>query len=182
MTSLVPSSTATGRPEPVLDAAKLAAAVSGTVLAVGALLVLIGWATADQVKSWAVIAGGIVTAIGTLMAVAMPIITAIGARAQVTPLAEPRSVDGVPLVTSAAPAVVAGPREFIDELQDLQRADETRPIPTYPPTGPVAAYGPWTPPTPAVVAHEPTPIGTEAEAASTGRISPLSVPSPEFGA
>lgn len=149
MTSLLPAG---DRPEPVLDAAKLAAAVSGTVLAIGAMLVLVGWVTADQVQSWAVIAGGIVTAIGTLIAVAMPIITALGARAQVTPLANPQSVDGAPLTATpaAAPAVHGTP---------------TRPVPV------------WLPPTPAAVAAEPTPIAAEAEAA-TGRITGGTPPVP----
>jgi hypothetical protein len=102
VTSLLPTAATSGRPEPVLDAAKLAAGVSGTVLSVGALLVLVGWATADQVQSWAVVAGGIVTSIGALLAVAMPLITALGARAQVTPLAAPVSVQGAPLVAGTA--------------------------------------------------------------------------------
>lgn len=176
MTSLLPTAGTTGRPEPVVDAAKVAAAVSGTVLAVGAAFVVIGWATADEVQNWAIIAGGIVTAVGTLIAVVLPIITAVGARAQVTPLAAPVSVQGVPLITSAAPPAVAPaapePRELVDELRHLEQADHTRPIPTYPPTGPVAAIGPWTPATPAVVAAEPTPIGSAAEAASVRPVTP----------
>lgn len=86
------------RPEPVLQAAKLAGAVSGLVTAGGATFVLLGWATGPQVMQWAVIAGGIVTAVGALLAAALPLITARGARKQVTPLIDPRDADGVPLV------------------------------------------------------------------------------------
>jgi hypothetical protein len=166
------TSATTGRPEPVLDAAKIAAAVSGTVLAIGTAFVLIGWATADQVQSWAVIAGGIVTAVGALIAVVLPIITAYGARAQVTPLAAPVSVEGVPLITSAAPPVAPPGREITDDLRDLERADATT-GPVWPTTSPISAVGAWTPATPAAFANEPTPIAAEAEAASTGRTAPV---------
>lgn len=172
------ASATTGRPEPVLDAAKAAAAVSGAVLAIGAALVLVGWATAEQVQNWAVIAGGIVTAVGALIAVVLPVITAYGARAQVTPLAAPVSVEGVQLVASSGslPALAAalGSREIVDDLREMAQADSTRPIPTYPPTSPIAAFGTWTPATPAAAAAEPTPIAAEAEAASTGRTPRIS--------
>jgi hypothetical protein len=166
VSTVLPTSGATGRPEPVLDAAKLAGAVSGIVLSVGTVFVLVGWVTADEVQNWAVIAGGIVMSIGTLLAIVLPIITALGARAQVTPLAAPVSVDGVPLITSvAAPPVAGGPQEFVDELRDLERA------PADASTTELPELGSWRPATPAAVAHEPTPIGAEAEAATTGRIS-----------
>lgn len=177
MSSLIPTAGSTGRPEPVLDAAKLAAAVSGTVLAVGAAFVVVGWVTADQVQNWAVIAGGIVTAVGTLLAVAMPIITALGARAQVTPLAAPVSVQGVPLVATAVPdpavSPPAAPQEITDALHALQQADAAGGHP-WSETTPIAALGSWTPATPATTDAEPTPIGTEAEAAA----SSLTAPSP----
>lgn len=86
------------RPEPVLQAARLAGAVSGLVTAGGATFVLLGWATGPQVTQWAVICGGIVTAVGALLAAALPLITARGARKQVTPLTDPRDADGVRLV------------------------------------------------------------------------------------
>jgi hypothetical protein len=86
------------RPEPVVNFAKLASAVSGAVVALGAMFVLVGWASADQVQQWAVIAGGIVTAVGAVLAAVLPIGAASAARAQVTPLASPRAVDGAPMV------------------------------------------------------------------------------------
>lgn len=174
MTSLLSTGT-TGRPEPVLDAAKVAAAVSGTVLAIGAVFVLVGWATADEVQNWAVIAGGIVTSIGALIAVVLPIITAYGARAQVTPLAAPVSVEGAPLVAAAgvpAPAPFEDRRDITDALRDLPAS----PASSWPATSPISAVGAWTPPTPAAMAAEPTPIEAEV-AASTGRIPPVSTPS-----
>lgn len=87
------------RPQPVLRAAQAAAAVSGLVAAIGAVLTLVGWATADQVQSWVVAAGGLTTAVATAIAVAAPILAAMRARELVTPLEAPVSADGVPLVT-----------------------------------------------------------------------------------
>lgn len=165
------TSSTTGRPEPVLDAAKLAAAVSGTVLSIGAIFVLVGWVTADQVQNWAVIAGGIVTSVGALLAVAMPIITALGARAQVTPLAAPVGVDGVPLITTAAPpntAPTTDDRDIAQALHDLDQPGYDGEQPADLTTRPIPAVPAWLPPTPAAAA-EPTPIGAEAEAAATGR-------------
>jgi hypothetical protein len=95
------------RPEPVLAAAKLAGAVSGLVVAVGAVFVLVGWVSPDEVQQWAVIAGGIVTALGAVLAAALPLITAHGARGQVTPLADPRGVNGDPLVAFDPPGAHA---------------------------------------------------------------------------
>ena len=95
------------RPEPVLDAAKIASAVSGTVGAIGAAFVLIGWATGEQVQSWVVVTGGIVSAVGTLVAVVAPIVAAYRARAEVTPLESPRNDDGVPLMV--VPGLSDGP-------------------------------------------------------------------------
>lgn len=86
------------RPEPVLDAAKLAAAVSGAVTGIGGLLVLAGYATTDEVKEWAVAAGAAVVGVGALLGVVLPVITALRARDRVTPVADPRDVEGRPLV------------------------------------------------------------------------------------
>lgn len=88
------------RPEPVVNYAKLASATSATVVAGGAVFDLLGWATPGQVQQWAGIAGGIVTAVGALLAVILPIGAAYAARAQVTPLSSPQNVDGAPLVVA----------------------------------------------------------------------------------
>lgn len=137
----------TGRPEPVMDAAKLAAAVSGAVTAIGTIFVLVGWTTADTVNNWAVVAGGIVTAIGTMITVALPIITALGARAQVTPLTAPVGMDGVPLITAVAALAPAAPA-----------ANHVRPTQEIP-----AILADWRPPVRGS-AVEPTPFADEAAA------------------
>jgi hypothetical protein len=171
---------ATGRPEPVLDAAKVAAAVSGTVLAIGTAFVLIGWATADQVQSWAVIAGGIVTAIGALIAVVLPIITAYGARAQVTPLADPRGMQGQVLPITPGYPTISIPPVAPDQPVPPVAARDADDIPSrpaaWPLTTPITAVGAWTPPTPTTLAAEPTPIEAEAVAATSGRRTPASAP------
>ena len=95
------------RPEPVLDAAKVASAVSGAVGALGAALVLVGWATAEQVQSWVIVTGGAVSALATLVAVVAPIVAAYRARGLVTPLESPRNSDGTPLM--AVPGLRSGP-------------------------------------------------------------------------
>lgn len=87
--------------EPVMNAAKVAAAVAGVVTAAGAAFVLIGWATTDQVQAWSVAAGGIVSAVGALLAVVMPLVTAWGARAQVTPWPLPGPTPTPPLPAPA---------------------------------------------------------------------------------
>lgn len=86
------------RPEPVVDAAKIAAAVSGLVAAAGAITTLVGWTTAEQVQSLLVLIGGLITALATLVAAAAPIVAAYKARAKVTPLADPRTNYGTALV------------------------------------------------------------------------------------
>ncbi len=87
------------RPEPVLDAAKLAAAISGVIAAAGAITTLYGWTTAEQIQSLTVLIGGLITALATLVAVVAPIVTAQRARAKVTPLADPRNIHGDALTT-----------------------------------------------------------------------------------
>lgn len=108
------------RPEPVLDAAKIAGAVSGAVTGIGGLLVLLGYAGDDDVRSWAVAAGGAVTGIGALIATVLPIITALGARGQVTPNSDPKTVDGAPLTPAAQPAdeLAARIAAVLDHLDD----------------------------------------------------------------
>lgn len=91
------------RPEPVVNAAKLASAVSGVVLAVGVALVAVGITTQEEVENWATIAGAIVTAAGTLVAIVLPYIQALKARAEVTPKDDPVNDEGVPLVPQYGP-------------------------------------------------------------------------------
>jgi hypothetical protein len=87
------------RPEPVVSAAKLAAAAAGLVAAIGAITTLWGWTTADQVQSVVVLIGGLITAAATLVATVAPILAAYKARKEVTPLADPRDSHGHALVS-----------------------------------------------------------------------------------
>lgn len=94
------------RPEPVLNAAKVAGAVSGLVVAAGAVTTLVGWTTAEQIDSAAVLVGGLVTALAALVAVVAPLVAAYRARPKVTPLADPRDANGTPLVPATGGHVV----------------------------------------------------------------------------
>lgn len=89
------------RPEPVMDAAKITAALSGLVTAVGSAVILGGVATATKVQEWTVVSDAIVAALVTLLSIVLPLVTAKGARAQVTPLSQPQGVDNAPLIHRA---------------------------------------------------------------------------------
>lgn len=103
------------RPEPVLDAAKLAAAVSGAVTSIGGLLVVAGLVTSEEVRAWATAAGAAVVAVGALLGAVLPVITALRARDRVTPLADPRAANGQPLVIDGN---VDGPARAHRQLAD----------------------------------------------------------------
>jgi hypothetical protein len=125
-----PAHAAEQRPEPVLEAAQLAGRISGLILAVGACFVILGWASPQQVQTWAVAVGGVVTALGGLLAYVLPVILAKGARAQVTPLESPRTVDGTPLVPAPAdpapapaPTPAPAPGLSVDGAVPSPRAD-----------------------------------------------------------
>jgi hypothetical protein len=93
-----------GAVEPKVKASATAGA--GAALVVTPFLL---WASGDQVQQWAVASGGIVMAVGTLLAVVLPVAAAYAARAQVTPLASPRSVDGQPLIAAGDTSPSMGP-------------------------------------------------------------------------
>lgn len=84
--------------EPVIDAAAIAAKVTATITAVGALATVFGYTTDTEVSAFAEAAGTAVLALGGLVGAVLPIVTAFRARAKVTPVAHPRSADGMPLV------------------------------------------------------------------------------------
>jgi hypothetical protein len=89
------------RPEPVLDAARLAGAISGLILGIGGLLKLTGpLIPADyDLQPLADQASDAVLAVGVTWVLIGPWLTArIGARDKVTPLTDPRSTSGAPLV------------------------------------------------------------------------------------
>jgi hypothetical protein len=90
----------TKRPEPVLDAARVAGAISAVILAIGGLLKLVGIAVPDDydLQPLADQAADAVLSVGGAWTVFGPWITArIGARDKVTPLADPRDAHGRPL-------------------------------------------------------------------------------------
>lgn len=110
--------------EPVVKAAKQAGAISGLVVAVGTAL---GAYAALTHQQWAEASAAIVALIGTGLAGGLPVLTAIGARAQVTPVASPEAMDGTPLVPAPAPppapvfSVTASSAPAVASLQDVQR-------------------------------------------------------------
>lgn len=86
------------RPQPVLDAAKGAAALTTLVGGALTLLAAFGITVPDpEGVTRAVVA--IATALVTLVAAGSTLLAALRARDRVTPLEAPVSADGVPLVT-----------------------------------------------------------------------------------
>lgn len=106
----MPNDVAVTRPQPVTTAGNVAGAVSGIATALGTVAVVLGIVTqtdADAIlTAVTVITGGIVT----LITVLAPILKARQARDVVTPLADPRTVDGVALVPAAPPVVQIDPQ------------------------------------------------------------------------
>ena len=94
------------RPEPVLLAAKQAGYIAGLI---GSVATALGAYGAISGQSWAVDTAAVVTAIAPGLAGVLPRITAQGARAQVTPLSSPESVDGAPLVQAQSVSRNMGP-------------------------------------------------------------------------
>lgn len=96
----------TARPQPVLDlvgdAAELATRVSAFVKGLGAVLVLVGITSADEISQWATVAGLIVVTGGELASWVYTRVqlrrAAQNAAAQVTPLSSPQDDRGVALV------------------------------------------------------------------------------------
>lgn len=94
------------RPQPVVDlvgeAAELATRVSAFAKGIGAVLVLVGISTDDQVSAWATVAGLVVVTGGELASYIYTRVqlarAAREAAAQVTPLADPQDARGVELV------------------------------------------------------------------------------------
>lgn len=84
--------------EPVIDAAKIAAKVTGTITAIGGLASLYGYGTETDYSAFAAASGTLVMAGGALVGTILPIINAFKARSKVTPLANPKSDAGIPLV------------------------------------------------------------------------------------
>lgn len=86
--------------EPVIDAAKISAKVTGVVAGVGGVLATLGYGTSEDWSAATAASGTLVLAGASLVGAVLPIINAFKARAKVTPLANPKSDAGVPLVES----------------------------------------------------------------------------------
>jgi hypothetical protein len=96
------------RPEPVMDAAGLAGAIAGAIVAVGGLLRAVRLLPVEiDVQVVADEASRVVFALAALWAFGGPLLVArLRARDKVTPLVDPRAADGRPLVVEGE---VAGP-------------------------------------------------------------------------
>src|SRR5690348_16256582 len=83
------------RPEPVIEAARVAGTIPALVGAAATTFATLGVVTGWQ---WAEATAAALTAVGASLAKVLPAGYAQGARAQVTPLSDPRAMDGTPLV------------------------------------------------------------------------------------
>jgi hypothetical protein len=99
-------------PEPVLDAGKVAAAVTGVLGAVATALVAFGVITPEQATDGTKAALAVVTAVVTLIGVVAPIWQSLRARRQVVPLqkviAYKDRVDSVEALAGDASSRVTG--------------------------------------------------------------------------
>ncbi len=86
------------RPEPVLDEAKTAAKVTSLLTAVLTVATVLGYTTAGEASGIAAAGLGAAGAVITIVNYLVPIARARKARDKVTPLADPRSADGLTLV------------------------------------------------------------------------------------
>lgn len=89
------------RPEPVLDAARVAGVISGLILSVGGVLKLLGWLIPSDydLDTLAADAGNAVLAIGAAWSLVGPwVIARLRARDLVTPLSSPRDALGRELI------------------------------------------------------------------------------------
>lgn len=86
------------RPEPVVDQAKVAGTMTGILTGLGGVAVTLGAASVEEVDTAVTVLVGAVSAVLTAVNVLVPILRARVAREQVTPVSDPRAVDGTPLV------------------------------------------------------------------------------------
>lgn len=89
------------RPEPVVDEGRIAAAIAGVVVAVLGLVLLVVRGQAGDLTALELAVQGTVTAGMAAAAAIAPIWRAYRARAKVTPLEDPRDVDGEKLVPAS---------------------------------------------------------------------------------
>lgn len=100
-----PTDVAVARPQPVTAAGNIAGAVSGITTALATVAVVLGYLTQTDASTLTTAIAGIIGGIATLITVLAPILKARQARDVVTPLADPRTVDGVALIPVAPPVV-----------------------------------------------------------------------------
>jgi hypothetical protein len=107
-------STTVKRPEPVLEAGKIAGAIAAVLLAVGGLLRTIGWLPVGvDVEDVADQASTVVLAIGVLWAAVGPWLTnRLRARDLVTPMKDPRDAAGNPLMSPQVALLTADFPEY----------------------------------------------------------------------
>lgn len=90
------------RPEPVTRAGVIAGAVSALIITIGGLARALGWLTDDlDVHAVARQASDLILGVGVLWTTLAPFVLALWARSKVTPLADPRDVDGTALVVAS---------------------------------------------------------------------------------
>lgn len=99
------------RPQPVTSAGNIAGAVSGIASALGTIAVVAGMVTQTDADTVVTAITVLVGAVVTLITVLAPILKARQARDVVTPLVDPRTVDGVALVPVAPPPVLLPPHD-----------------------------------------------------------------------
>lgn len=85
------------RPEPVVNGAAAAGAVTAVVGLLGIIAVTAHWITPeDSAVLGPAVANGVIALVGAVSA----LVAAVRARRHVTPLSDPRAADGTPLVRS----------------------------------------------------------------------------------
>lgn len=120
------------RPEPVVNEGRIAAAVGGAVVSVVGLVLLIVRGQASDLSVLQVALEGTLTAIMAAAAVVAPIWRARKARGKVTPLADPRTASGTPLVPAPAAKVLVSEDDLgIQAVGELEPHVDTR-TPGYP--------------------------------------------------
>lgn len=88
------------RPEPVVEAARIAGTISGLV---GTLATAFATYAAVTHQPWAVSTAATLAGVAAALAKVLPRVTATGARGQVTPVSDPLAADGTTPLVPARP-------------------------------------------------------------------------------
>lgn len=97
------------RPEPVLDAGRLAGLLSAVIVAVVGLVLLVAAGNFRDLSALAAAVNAVLVAAAAVAAYVLPVWQARRARARVTPLADPRDDAGEPLVVDVGDGGTAPP-------------------------------------------------------------------------